>query len=116
MAEISQAGYQLLRGYIQSNWNYIELQDENNARVIRVSTADSRCTWTHTAGDRTLKLQLVISGSDTEITLPKTVTKSVIYNVATGGNAISTESFAPFTFESNEDELTVIHNIEVPKV
>lgn len=116
MAEITSYAYQNLRDYIQANWQFIELQDEAGTSIIRISPTGSRCTWTHNAGDQTLKLQVVIKGSDTDITLPCTFAKSVIYNVATGGNAISEESFTPFTLETDQDELTVIHNIQVPQV
>lgn len=116
MAEITQAAYQNLRDYIQSNWKYIELQDDTGVAIVRLSPSDSRVTWTHTAGEQTLKLQVIIKGSDTDVTAPKTFSKSVIYNVATGGSQLSVESFTPFTIEGDQDELTVIHSIEVPKV
>lgn len=116
MAEITSAAYQNLRDYIQSNWNCIELQDESGIKIVRLSPSDSRVTWQHLAGESVLKLQVIIKGSDSDIVAPKTFAKSVIYNVATGGSQFSTESFTPFTIESDQDELTVIHNIEVPKV
>ncbi|MFE4525064.1 hypothetical protein ACFRCQ_23655 [Cytobacillus firmus] len=116
MAEITSAAYQNLRDYIQSNWKYIELQDDLGSPIVRLSPSDSRVTWTHLAGEQTLKLQVIIKGSDADIIAPKTFAKSVIYNVASGGVPFSTESFTAFTIESDQDELTVIHNIEVPKV
>lgn len=116
MAEITSQAYQNLRDYIQANWKYIELQDDNGNPIIRLSPADSRVTWVHNAGDQTLKLQVVIKGSDSDITKPKTFASSAIYDVATGGNAYSVESFSPFTIESDMDELTVIHEIQVPQV
>jgi len=116
MAEITQAAYQNLRDYIQSNWKYIELQDDTGVSIIRLSPSDSRVTWTHSAGEQTLKLQVVIKGSDAEITFPQTLAKSLTYSVATGGSPFSEESFPPFTFVGDQDELTVIHSIEVPKV
>ncbi|QNG59439.1 hypothetical protein H4O14_16810 [Bacillus sp. PAMC26568] len=116
MMEINTQGYQAIRDYIQSNWKYIELRDGTNAAIVRLSPSDSRVTWTHTAGDQTLKLQIVVKGSDADIPVPKTFASSAIYNVATGGNAYSVESFTAFTMESDQDELTVIHSIQVPKV
>ncbi|MCC3645823.1 hypothetical protein JGK52_03875 [Cytobacillus oceanisediminis] len=116
MAEITSAAYQDLRSYIQSNWKYIELQDESGNKIVRLSPSDSRVTWTHLSAESVLKLQVIIKGSDADITSPKTFAKSVIYNVATGGSPFSTESFTPFKIESDQDELTVIHNIQVPQV
>lgn len=116
MAEISSYGYQSLRDYIQSNWKYIELQNELNNPVLRLSPSDTRVTWIHNAGEQILKLQIIVKGSDTDITYPVTFTKSLIFDVATGGNAYSEEPFTAFTIESDNDELTVIHSIEVPQV
>lgn len=116
MAEITQAAYQDLRGHIQSNWQYIELQDDVGTPIVRLSPSDSRVTWTHVADSQTLQLQVVITGSDSEITLPTTFAKSVIYNVASGGNPISEEVFEAFTMTQAEDQLTVTHSIQVPQV
>ena len=116
MAEISNQGYQSLRDYIQSNWQYIELQDDTNTPILRLSPSDSRVTWTHLVGEQTLKLQIVVKGSDIDITYPVTFAKSLIFDVATGGSAYSEETFTPFTIESDQDELTVIHSIQVPQV
>ncbi|MGE6259220.1 hypothetical protein ACQKCU_15160 [Heyndrickxia sporothermodurans] len=116
MAEITSQAYQDLRDYIQSNWKYIELQDESGKAIIRLSPTDNRVTWSHAAGDQTLKLQVIIKGSDSDITKPSTLAKSLIFNVTQGGQPFSIESFTPFTIEQNEDELTVIHSIQVPKL
>lgn len=114
MAEINQIGYQKIRDYIEANWKYIELQDGSGTPIIRLGISDSRVSWTHTAGEQTLKLQVVVKGSD--ITLPKTIAKSAIFDVASGGTAISVETFTAFTMEGASDELTVEHSIEVPQV
>ncbi|WP_240371497.1 hypothetical protein [Anoxybacteroides rupiense] len=116
MAEITSSAYQALRNYIQNNWKYIELRDDLGNPILRLSPADSRVSWIHNAGDQVLKLQIVVKGSDADITKPKTFASSAIYDVATGGQPYSIESFTPFTIESDMDELTVIHEIQVPKV
>lgn len=116
MAEILTEGYQSLRDYIQTNWQYIELRDDLSAAIVRLSPTDSRVTWTHLAGDQTLKLQIVVKGSDVDITYPVTFASSAIYDVATVGSPYSVESFTAFTIEADEDELTVIHSIQVPQV
>ncbi|WP_031408012.1 hypothetical protein [Geobacillus vulcani] len=116
MAEITASAYQALRNYIQNNWKYIELRDDMGNAIVRLSPSDSRVKWIHNAGDQVLKLQVVIKGSDADITKPKTFASSAIYDVATGGQPYSIESFTPFTIQSDMDELTVIHEIQVPKV
>lgn len=116
MAEITTQAYVDLRKYIQSNWQYIELQDDAGTKIVRLSPSDNRVTWSHAEGDQTLKLQVIIKGSDSDIVKPSTFVKSAIFNVVTGGQPFSVESFTPFTLEQNEDELTVIHSIQVPKL
>ena len=114
MAEISMAAYSDLRNYMKTNWQYIELQNETGVKIIRFSPSDSRIT--SIVEGNNIKITVVIKGSDVDITKPSTFAKSVIYNVATGGVSYSTESFTPFTIEGEQDELTVIHTIEVPKL
>lgn len=114
MAEIRQEGYQALRDFIQSNWQYIELQDNLDSPVLRLSPTDEKVTWIHNAGESVLKLQIVVTGLD--VTLGTTISHSAIYDVATGGLPYSKETFTSFTFESDEDQLTVIHSIQVPSV
>ncbi|PAQ14976.1 hypothetical protein CD798_07985 [Bacillaceae bacterium SAOS 7] len=113
MAEITQEAYTDLREYIQSNWDFISLKDNTDQEVLRVDSNDSRVTST-IEGDK-VKLTIVVRGTDQDITLPSTFAKSEIYKVATGGSPLSIEPFTAFTMESENDELTVNHYIEVPK-
>ncbi|WP_146553433.1 hypothetical protein [Rummeliibacillus sp. SL167] len=112
MAEITTNAYADLRNYILNNWKYIELQDDQSNPILRLSSADSRVTSTIEGNN--VKITVVVKGSDADITTPITFAKSAIYNVATDGNALSEESFDNFTMQSENDELTVIHTIEVP--
>lgn len=114
--EINSAGYQSIREYIQSNWKFIELRNDSGVAVLRLDTADNRVSWTHQTGSETLELTVVVKGADSDITLPQTFASSAIYSVATGGSAYSEESFTSFTMEGTGDELTVKHQIQVPKV
>lgn len=115
MAEIKEDGYKALRTFIQANWKHIELQDGLGTPIVRLSPTDPRVTWTHLPADKVLKLQIVIKGNDAGITAPKTFAKSAIFDVATGGVAYSIEDFTPFTIEGADDELTVVHSIQVPQ-
>lgn len=115
MAEVTQSAYQDIRNHIQENWKFIELRDGAGTAILRLSTDDARVTWEHLAGERELKLQINIKGSDTEITIPQTFGASAVYNVATEGEAFSEETFNAFTVESDKDELTIVHAILVPR-
>ncbi|WP_346234446.1 hypothetical protein MKY04_12010 [Lysinibacillus telephonicus] len=116
MAEIKTAGYQAIRDYIQANWKFIELRDDNGVAVLRADTTDSRVTFTHQAGSQTLELQIVVTGSDSDITLPQTFASCAIYDVAVDGTAFSEENFTSFTMEGTGDQLTVKHQIQIPQV
>lgn len=116
MAEINASGYQSIRDFIQSKWKFIELRDNTSQPILRLDTSDNRVSWTHTAGSQTLELTIVVKGGDVGITLPQTFASSAIYDVASGGSPYSVESFTPFTMEGAGDELTVKHQIQVPKV
>lgn len=118
MAEITSSGYQSLRDFIQSTWKYIELRDGAGTPIIRLSPLDPRVTWTHQAGNQTLELTIVVKGSDSDISsvLPKTFAQSAIFDVASSGSPYSIETFTAFTMETDMDELTVKHQIQVPQV
>lgn len=116
MAEISTAGYQSIRDFVQANWKYIELRNGEGTAVLRIGIGDSRVTWTHSAGSQTLSLQIVVKGSDAGIALPTTFASSAIYSAASGGTALSVETFSNFTMEASGDELTVIHQLEIPQI
>lgn len=121
MAQVSNYGYQKVRDFIQTNWKYIELQDSNGVAVIRIGVGDSRVTWTHSANAQTLQLQIIINGSDVGATAltPKTISKSAIFDVASGGTAIAVEDFLPedvATMTKAEDKVTLQHDIQVPQL
>lgn len=118
MAEILASGYQSIRNFVEANWKYIELQKTDGTPVVRLTTSDTRVTWIHTANAQTLILQVVIKGSDADMTgsLPKEFGKSAIFSVATGGTPHSVETFSSFTLETAGDELTVQHQLQIPQV
>ena len=118
MAEFSSAGYQSVRDLIQANWTFIEVRDNTGTAIVRLPGTDPRVTWTHTAGAQTLKRQVVIKGSDSDISslLPKTFGSVAIFSVASGGDVLASETFTNFTMESTSDQITLVLNMEVPKV
>lgn len=117
MSEINEYGYQKLREFIKSSWQYIELQDENGNAIIRKQAT----VLDHTDGENIIKLQVVVNGADigaTETT-PVTVAKIALYDVATGGEPIANKDFDVAditTLTQGVDQLTVIHSIEVPQI
>ncbi len=116
MAEVTPEGYQSIRDFIQANWIYHSLRDDLDAEVIRISPSDARCEWTHSAGAQTLELTTTVTGADADITPPQTFAGSELYDVSSGGSPLADETFTQFTIESDSDELTIKHRLEVPQV
>ena len=119
MSEILLEGYQSIRDYIQNNWSYLELRDMSDASIVRLKIdTDPRASWTHLQGSQTLEITVVIKGSDADIgTLPKVFNSTAIFKDAIGGDPCSVELFNPnFTMASSEDQLTIKHRIQVPKI
>lgn len=122
MAEITSAGYQTFRDFLNSSattpseWDYIEIYDDTQSAITRVSiTGDSRCQWLDVDGDPILQVEFVVTGSDSDITLPVVIEYSAIWNAASGGTQCTTkEQFAQATFNQSGDSVTITHNVEIP--
>lgn len=114
MTEITSAAYEDLRNYMKSEWKYIELQNDKNVKIVRLASTDPRVTISVAA--ETVKFQVVMKGTDADLQLPITFAKSKIFKDATTNTSLCEESFTQFAMESESDELTVVHTIQVPKV
>ena len=79
--EFSAAGYSDLRAYIEANWKYIEVRKSTGEAILRKSTSDPRVNWRHEAGAQELILEIALSGSDAEITLPVTIDKLSLIHI-----------------------------------
>lgn len=116
MKEITEAAYQRIRDFIENNWIFMELRDENDVPFLRISTSDSRLEWTHQPNDRILELTARITGSDPDIQLPQNFAKSVIYDVGDGGDELSANDLSPFTMLRETDSIVIQHRIHVPLI
>lgn len=112
--EITNAGYQTLRDFVQANWNYVEIRNDTGAAVLRIATSDPRCAWLHTPGAPVLQLQVIISGADLP-SLPLTLAGAAFFNTPTGGDALAETTFTAATLTTIEDQLKLILNIEIPQ-
>lgn len=126
MTEITAAGYQTLKDFlcsastVPSDWDYIEIYDDTGSAVTRVSiTGDSRCQWLDVDGDKTLKVEFVVTGSDGDISLPVTLEKSALWNDTSANGGVQTtpkETMATATLNQSGDKVTITHVVEVPQV
>lgn len=123
MSELTLAGYQTFRDYINSSnatpsaWDYIEIYDDAGNAVTRVSiTGDTRCQWLDVDGDNVLKVEFDVTGSDSDISLPVTLQKSALWNASSGGTqATVKEQFADATLNQSGDNVTITHTVKIPQ-
>lgn len=114
MAEITNVAYSDLKNYIKNEWKCIELRTDNDAKILRLNSDDSRVT-SNIIGNE-IQLQVVLKGSDLDLKKPLVFAKSVLFKDMVSLTSLCEESFTPFNMESDSDELTIIHTIQVPKV
>lgn len=115
-SELSAAGYQDLRTYINTNWAFIELRNAQNDAILRLGTTDPRVSWKHAAGAQELILQITVAGGDADISLPATIARSAIFKGSTGGDVMSEDTFTAVTLEVAADKVTIQHKIQVPEI
>lgn len=134
MAEIRANGYVSIREHIVQNWKKIVLLNDANNQIFSTTIDGTKAKWTHTKtseqrvtgwndfgepmyehvqveSNPTLEISLTLTGAD--VSFPKTVAKIQVLDV---NNRIMTEeTFVPFTFETAQDELTLVVKIQVPQ-
>lgn len=123
MSELTTAGYQTIRDYVNSSnstpndWDYIAIYDDAGNEVTRVSiTGDSRCQWLDVDGDNVLKVEFDVTGSDADISQPVTLQKSAIWNAGTGGSQVTAkEQYADATLNQDGDNVTITHTVNIPQ-
>ncbi|ASA96518.1 hypothetical protein [Anoxybacillus flavithermus] len=134
MAEITANGYVSIREHIVQNWKKVVLKDASNAQIFTTNIDGVKAKWTHTRTTEqrvtgyndfgepmyeqvkvesypTLEISLTLTGAD--VSLPSTVTKIQVLD--TKNRIMTEETFAPFTFKTAQDELTLSVKIQVPQ-
>lgn len=124
MAEITEAGYQTVRDFINSDtatpntWDYIALYDDSQNEVLRRSiSGDSRCRWFSDDGDAFLKAEIVIEGSDGDVPVPTTFEYSAVFDdtAANSGSRLTPlEQHPTANVSDSSDRVVVVHTVEIP--
>ena len=117
ITNISAAAYEDIKSYIISRWLTIELLDNNDVSIIKLTTDDNRVNWVQESNSNTVSLEIVLTGSDSEIvsSLPITISKSRVLKV----NAIMDEKLLPynnFVLPLSTSQVTISHQIELPYI
>ncbi len=123
MAEITEAGYQDLRDYVEGAWSFVEIRDDSaagagGAAVVRLDPSDPRVEWVHAPSAQVLQIRVTLRGDDGDITPPVTLRSAALYDAGTGGSAYAEEVFSEgdAVINSESDEVTVTFDVEVPQL
>ena len=133
MAEITANGYVSIREHIVQNWKKIVLLNDANNQIFSTTIDGTKAKWTHTRTEHrvtgwndfgepmyelvhvesnpSLEISIKITGAD--VSLSSTVTKIQVLD--TQNRIMTEETFAPFTFITAQDELTLSVKIQVPQ-
>jgi len=122
MAEINSNGYTSIRNWIDDRttsdtWSVIELLDDTDTPVIRLSLTDSRVSIPSSLGANPYTLRIEVSPSDADISSGQTFAGSRIFKTDTNGDEVTAiENFSSVTLNNNDDVLVVRHDIEAPQL
>lgn len=117
---INEAGYAKLRGLYRDNFNYIGITLGDDSELIRLKIsgegADERITII--SDGTTNPYEFHVSLKETDVDIPEnTVVKGYkLYDVATGGNALQTETLSTSYIFNAEFEMVIKHRQYIPKV
>lgn len=116
MAQITLDGYNDIKAYVQANWTSFVISDPSGTQILRLSTSDSRITWS--ASDvNPIIATIVLNGSDSDLSgiLPKTFGQIELRKDSEDVNGMTAvETFTTFTMTSTADQLTIKFNIQFP--
>lgn len=111
-------GYSDLRSYIQSNWNWIAVVDDDGTEQLRWDVAaNGNASWTSGSGSNPLTAELVITGQDlldAGTTLPVTLTLTESYKSSSATSRTTHDSYTDATIEADNDEVTITHSFSLP--
>jgi hypothetical protein len=112
-------GDQDIRQHILDSWTHIALIDDQGGEETRIDiAADSRAQWLDDASQNPIRVQLDISGGDSDIATPVTIDRTELYLSDSATNALSGDDFdeGPATLGADADFVTVTHNVEQPEL
>ena len=118
--EITTAGYQSLRDYIETGsgpgWGYVEIRDGAGNVWERLPLSDARVSWTHDPGATPLVLEVEVSGDDADVTLPEELEQVALYEDETGGDAMADGTITQVTLEQETDQVIIKAEVEIPEI
>lgn len=112
-------GNQDLRAAIQNRWTHVALIDDTGSEAVRIEIAnDSRAQWLDDPSSNPMSLEVSVSGSDSDISVPVDLNRTELYDGASATASYSGDDFdeGVATIGSDSDTVTVTHDIEQPQL
>lgn len=120
--EITNAGYQSIRDFIESNWKYLEIRDQGSNPILasRIDVSSStgindQFEWKHEAFSQVLRIEGKITGEDVN-QLGDTAYEIAVFTQASGGTPVHVGTSDPFVFNNTADECNIVYTFQVPEL
>lgn len=123
--EFNEAGYERFRQLVNvdlttpSEWEYLELQEDDGTIVWRGSTSGD---WSTADTDQVQQFSTTVTGSDIETfmggdPLPVTITTAAVKDEDTdAGDELADDTFEDVTIAGGSDSIQLDGEVEVPEV
>lgn len=111
------ANYTDIKQLFFEQYKYIALIDNNDNEIVRLlANSDARVTQTYNPSNDYIDYSVTISGDDQEISLPKTISKILLYRVATNGTAVEpTVNIAAVTLSNAAHQAVITLRWNIPE-
>lgn len=117
---INEAGYAKLRGLYRDNFNYIGITLSDDSELIRLKIsgedADARITIISDGTTNPYEFHVTLKETDADIPVDSVVKGYKLYDVATGGEALQTETLSTNYVFNSEFEMVLRHRQYIPKI
>lgn len=116
MAEILGSGYRAIADFIYENWTFVQLEDGEGKKIIRVSSEDVGMETYLLETPLRIEYRLYIKGSDLDINIPCTVQYISIYDSLDGGILLTRDELTPpLVLTEVNDSIEIDSVIEIPR-
>lgn len=111
-------GFDDLRLYVENNWDFIALVDDQGNELLRWQVPDNaNTTWDSTSSSNPLRAKLTVTGQDIQDagnTLPVTVDLTESYKSASATTRTTYDPFTNISIEVPNDKVVITHEFRLP--
>ena len=114
---ITSDGFKEIREFVQTNWKYIEVKDENGNRLFVIDNTDPRISISPTGFESNpLEMNLFLRGTDSEISAGTKIGGAALLREIDLPSRVELSYLSPFEFQDPEDTLTIRISIQIPTI